>query len=487
MLLAQTTWVDSALDLTERISALVWGAPLLILLVGTGLYLTISLRGLQFSKLGHSLYLALIRRREEGDGVEGDISHFQALMTALAATVGTGNIAGVATAIAVGGPGALFWMWMTGLVGMATKYSEAVLGVRFRVTDERGEMAGGPMYYLSRGIGGGLGRFLGGMFALFAAIAAFGIGNMVQSNSVADALQSSFGVPPLWTGIALTVLTGAVILGGIKSIGRVTAFFVPLMIVFYILGGLVVLAINWAAIPGMFVYVVRDAFSPAAATGGFLGASVMLAIRMGVARGLFSNESGIGTGGIAAAAAQTREPVTQALVSMTQTFIDTLVVCTITGFAIIATGAWTRIDPITGLGFTGAPLTVEAFSTGLPGSWGGYIVSLGLAFFAYSTLLGWSYYGERNIEYLFGARAILPYRLVFIVAVFFGAWILAVPGAVGFQLVWNFADIMNALMAFPNLVGLLLLSGVVVKETKDYFGRQRDAGATAAGSGTTDR
>jgi AGCS family alanine or glycine:cation symporter len=474
MIFAQATWVDDALQTVNGMSGIVWGWPLLILLVGTGIYLTFLLRGLQFRELGHSLYLGLIKRKESGAGVEGDISHYQALMTALAATVGTGNIAGVATAIATGGPGALFWMWMTGLVGMATKYAEAVLGVRYRITDARGEMAGGPAYYLSRGVGGPLGRFLGVLFAAFAAIAAFGIGNMVQSNSVADALQSSFGVPPIWTGAVLAVLTAAVILGGIKSIGRFTGFFVPLMIAFYMIGAIVVLLINFRGIPAIFAYVVQDAFTPTAATGGFLGATVMMAVRMGVARGVFSNESGLGTGAIAAAAAKTKDPVTQALVSMTQTFIDTIVVCSLTGFAIIATGSWMRIDPNTGVGFTGAPLTVQAFSTGLPGSWGGYIVSLGLALFAYSTLLGWSYYGERNIEYLIGPRAILPYRLLFIVAVFVGAWVLTLSGTTGFELVWAFADVMNGLMAFPNLVGLLLLSGVVAAETRDYLSRRAE-------------
>lgn len=467
---ASETWVDDALVLVGKVSALVWGWPMLILLVGTGVYLTILLRGLQFSRLGRSLFLALIRRREIG--AEGDISHFQALMTALAATVGTGNIAGVAAAISLGGPGALFWMWMTGLVGMATKYAEAVLGVRYRVVDEKGEMAGGPQYYLSRGVGGRLGKLLGFLFALFASIAAFGIGNMVQSNSVADALQSSFGVPPIWTGVVIATLAGLVILGGIKSIGRFTGFFVPMMIVFYVAGALVVLAINWRGIPDIFFYVIADAFRPAAAAGGFAGATLMAAIRWGVARGVFSNESGLGTGGIAAAAAQTREPVTQALVSMTQTFIDTIIVCSMTGFTIIATGAWMRVDPETGLGYTGAPLTVQAFSTGLPGSWGGYIVSLGLAFFAFSTLLGWSYYGEKNIEYLLGSRAVLPYRVLFIVAAFAGSWVLTLSNSGGFQLVWGFADIMNGLMAFPNLVGLLLLAGVVVRETKEYFARE---------------
>ena len=453
------------------ISGWVWGWPLLILLVGTGLYLTILLRGLQFRELGPALYLALITRKEEG--AEGDISHFHALMTALAATVGTGNIAGVATAIAVGGPGALFWMWMTALVGMATKYSEAVLGVRYRVVNPRGEMNGGPQHYLSRGVGGRFGRMLGSLFALFASIAAFGIGNMVQSNSVADALRESFRIDPFWTGLVTAVLAGAVILGGIRSIGKFAGFFVPMMIIVYMLGSLVVLAINWRGIPDIFVYVIRDAFSASAAAGGFAGSSLMLGIRMGMARGVFSNESGLGTGGIAAAAAQTREPVLQAMVSMTQTFIDTIIVCSMTGFAIIATGSWMRVSPVTGKGFTGAPLTIQAFSTGLPGDWGGYIVATGLALFAFSTILGWAYYGERNVEYLLGVHAILPYRVLYIVASFLGSWVLTLPNISGFQLVWDFADVMNGLMAFPNLIGLLLLSSVVASETRKFRGRTK--------------
>jgi len=456
-----------------QISDFVWGLPTILLLVGTGIFLTIRLRGIQFRELKHSLWLALIKRKEEG--AQGDISHFQALMTALAATVGVGNIAGVATAIASGGPGALFWMWVTGLFGMATKYSEAVLGVRYREIDARGYMAGGPMYYLSRGIGGPAGKTLGFLFALFAAIAAFGIGNMVQTNSVADALRSSFNVPPVVTGVVLAVCAGLVILGGIRSIGRVTGFFVPFMILFYMAGGLLVLLINWRGLPSIVVYVFGEAFTPTAPIGGFLGATVRDAVRWGFARGVFSNESGLGTGGIAAAAAQTRHPASQALVSMTQTFIDTIVVCSITGFTIIATGAWMRTDPATGAALTGAPLTATAFQTGLPGQWGGYIVSLGLAFFAFSTVLGWAYYGERAVEYLLGARAITPYRILFVITTFLGAYVLQLEHATGFQLVWTFSDIMNGLMAIPNLIGLVLLSGVVVKETQALLEQRRAA------------
>lgn len=454
----------------DRASDFVWGLPTIILLIGTGLYLTLMLRGLQFRQLGNALWLAFVKRKEEG--AEGDISHFQALMTALSATVGVGNIAGVATAIAAGGPGALFWMWITGLVGMATKFSEAVLGVRYREVDARGEMAGGPMYYLSRGIGGRPGRILGALFALFATLASFGIGNMVQSNSVADAVRTTFGIPPLWTGAVIAALAAMVILGGIRSIGRVTGFFVPFMIAFYMLGGLVALAINWRGIPDIVRFVFTDAFTPTAAIGGFTGATVRQAIYMGVARGIFSNESGLGTGGIAAAAAQTRTPVRQGLVSMTQTFIDTLIVCSVTGFVIIATGAWTQVDPTTGLARTGAALTAAAFSTGLPGSWGGIIVSLGLTFFTFSTLLGWAYYGERSVEYLLGPRSITPYRILFIIGIFTGAAVLQLEHATGFQLVWNFSDVMNGAMAIPNLIGLLLLSGVVARETRAYFARE---------------
>ncbi len=463
--------IGSSMDAIQlwlgRASAAVWGLPTILLLLATGVYLTLVLRGIQFRRLFYSLWLALVVRRERG--AEGDISHFQALMTALAATVGVGNIAGVSTAIASGGPGALFWMWVTGLFGMATKYAEALLGVHYREVDRRGNMAGGPMYYLSRGVGGRLGRLLGVLFALFAAFAAFGIGCMVQSNSVADALQSSFGIPPVATAVTLATLAAAVILGGIRTIGRVTGFFVPIMIVFYLVGGLVVLGINWRGLDDIARLVFTEAFTSTAAVGGFLGATVREAVRWGFARGIFSNESGLGTGGIAAAAAQTRYAPRQALVSMTQTFIDTIVVCSITGFTIIATGAWTRLDPTTGLAYTGAPLTVAAFRTGLPGNWGGSIVSLGLTFFAFSTILGWAYYGERAIEFLLGERSITPYRMLFVLAAFTGAAVLQLQHTAGFDAVWAFSDVMNGAMAIPNLVGLLLLSGVVARETRRFF------------------
>ncbi|MFH1808356.1 MAG: sodium:alanine symporter family protein [Pseudomonadota bacterium] len=443
--------MDTLQGLVNTLGGYVWGAPLMLLLVGTGLWLTIRLAGLQFTHLGHALYLALVKRREDDDQ-PGDITHFQALMTALSATVGTGNIAGVATAIAAGGPGALFWMWVTGLVGMASKYAEAVLAVKYREIDASGQVRGGPMYYIEKGLKQ---RWLAVLFAVFASLSAFGIGNMVQSNSVASAVRASFGVPTWVSGVVLMVATALVIIGGIKSIGRVTSVLVPVMIVFYSLGALVILAIFVDRIPAALALVFSEAFTPTAASGGFLGATVMMTIRMGVARGLFSNESGLGSAPIAAAAAQTKHPVSQALVSMTQTFIDTLVVCTMTGLVLIVSGTWNN-------GKTGAELTTVAFEAGLPGTWGDLIVAIGLILFAYSTMLGWSYYGEKSIEYLLGPVSVKPYRYVFVLFIGVGA-------VLKLDLVWGLADIFNGLMAFPNLVALLLLTPVVVSETRDYL------------------
>lgn len=439
-------------------SDFIWGPWLLIpLLLLTGLYLTVLLRGVQFRHFGLAFWLAFVKRRDHH--AEGDISHYQALSTALAATVGVGNIAGVATAIALGGPGAVFWMWCTGLVGMATKYSEAFLGVRFRRTDAAGEQAGGPMHYLRQGIKGPLGVFLGGFFAVAGVFASFGIGNMTQANTVAANVESEWGLPTWATGVIITALTAAVILGGIKSIGRVTSLFVPFMIIVYILGAAAVLAFNIAEVPAAIGLIVTDAFTGTAATGGFVGAGVAAAIRYGVARGIFSNESGLGTGGIAAAAAQTTHPVRQALVSMTQTFIDTLVVVSFTALTIVVTGVWK------GEG-SPATFTAEAFRQGLPGDWGSVIVTVGVILFAFSTVLGWSYYGDRCVEYLFGRRLVLPYRIVFIAVVYVGA-------TRELATVWTFSDVANGLMALPNLVGLLILSPLVYRETKAYFdGRQ---------------
>ena len=437
------------------LSDVVWGPPLLAMLVGTGIFLTLRLRGVQFTTLVPSLRLALVVRDETGG--TGDVSHYQALMTALAATVGTGNIAGVATALAAGGPGALFWMWMTGLVGMATKFAEAVLAVKYRITDDRHAMAGGPMYYIERGLGW---RWLGIVFAGLTTVAAFGIGNLVQANSVADALRATFGVPLVVSGAMVALATALVVLGGIQLIAKTASVIVPTMIVFYLVGGLIVLALNWRTLPDIAFHIFRDAFSPTAAVGGFTGATVTQGIRFGIARGVFSNESGLGSGAIAAAAARAHHPVAQGLVSMTQTFIDTIVVCSITGFTIIATGAWQSGD-------TGAALTTRAFSTGLPGTWGGSIVALALALFAFSTILGWSYYGEKALEYLVGStRFTRRYRIVWVAATFVGA-------VTSLEVVWAVADVFNGAMALPNLIALVLLSGVVVRETKDYLGRRR--------------
>ena len=451
--------------LVDQAAGFVWGPWLLVpLLLLTGLFLTLRLRGLQFHKVWHAFYLAFVVRREHG--AKGDISHFQALMTALSATVGTGNIVGVATAIALGGPGALFWMWMTGLVGMATKYSEALLSDKYRVTNAAGRQCGGPMYYLSEAVPWRpLGRLLGALFALFTASAAFGIGNMVQSNAVADALDGAFGVPKSTSGIAIALLLAAVTLGGIKSIGRFTGVFVPVMIVVYMAAACLVLVLHAGAIPALVALIVRSAFTATAATGGFVGAGVAQAVRFGVARGIFSNESGLGSAGIAAAAAQTDQPVRQALVSMTQTFIDTLVVCTMTGLCLLATGAWQS-------GLDGAKLTQLAFQQGLPGNAGPAIVSICLAMFAFSTVIGWSYYGDRSIEYLFGSKVVPLYRILYVAAAYAGA-------VRSLNFVWTLSDLLNGLMALPNLVGLILLSGVIVRETRAYFARDESARQSA--------
>ncbi len=440
------------MEMLNAIDSFVWGLPLITLLLGVGVYLTIALRGIQFRWLFPALSMALLKRHEKD--AEGDISHFQALMTALAATVGTGNIAGVATAIAIGGPGAVFWMWVTGLVGMATKYAEALLAVKYRYKDERGQMVGGPMVYIAAIGDNPFWKYFAMLFAVFASIAAFGIGNMTQSNSVADALSSTFGTPRLAVGITLSIMTAVVILGGVKWIGRVASVIVPLMIFFYCSAALLIIFINIDKVPAAFGLIFHHAINPTAASGGFAGAAVWVAVRMGVARGIFSNESGLGSSPIAAAAARTKDPATQALVSMTQTFIDTLIVCTLTALVILISGVWDS-------GLNGAPLTTEAFSRLLPGGAGGIIVSLGLVFFAYSTMLGWSYYGEKALESLAGVRAITPYRITFCIFIVIGA-------VTELDVVWTFSDITNGLMAFPNLVALIMLAPVVISETKRY-------------------
>ncbi|WP_102347778.1 alanine/glycine:cation symporter family protein [Bacillus sp. Marseille-P3661] len=438
------------MELIGKISELVWGPPMLILIVGTGIFLTLRLGFLQLSTLPYALKQAFGKQQDQKS--KGDISHYQALMTALAATVGTGNIAGVATAVVAGGPGAVFWMWISAIFGMATKYAEGVLAVKYRVEDENGEMSGGPMYYLERGLGQ---KWLGILFAIFGAIAAFGIGNMVQSNSVSEIVKSTFHIPTWVTGIILTILTALVILGGIKSIGKVTAFFVPIMAVFYLIAGLLVMVMNFDLIPAAFSLIFTDAFTGEAVAGGAIGT----VIRWGVARGVFSNEAGLGSAPIAAAAAKTDYPARQALVSMTQVFIDTIIICSITGLTLVMGGIYKD-------GLTGAELTSATFEQFL-GAAGPIVVAIGLIFFAFSTILGWSYYGEKCFSYLFSKSAVKYYRIVFVFAVFFGA-------ILSLDAVWGIADIMNGLMAIPNLIGLLGLTGVVVAETKRFKQIMRD-------------
>lgn len=441
------------------VNGLVWGPPMLVLILGVGLFLSLGLKLMPILKLGEGFRLMWRGRSAAGAEKQGDIPPFQALMTALSATIGTGNIAGVATAVFLGGPGALFWMWLTALVGMATKYSEAVLAVRFREVDERGAYVGGPMYYIRNGLGKKW-AWLGVVFAVFAAIAGFGIGNTVQANSVADVLEANFGIPTLVTGVTLMVLVGMVLIGGIRRIGQVTSALVPFMAITYVLAGLIVLAVHATEIPAALGLVFKHAFSPVAAEGGFAGAAVWAAIRFGVARGVFSNEAGLGSAPIAHAAAQTKSPINQGMVAMLGTFIDTIIVCTITGLVIISSGAWIS-------GESGASLTSAAFATGFTG--GNYVVAIALAIFAFTTILGWSFYGERCVEFLFGVRAIVPYRVLWIIAIPVGATL-----NLGF--VWLVADTLNAMMALPNLIALVLLSPVVFRLTREHFDQQQKLG-----------
>ncbi|MBK1630367.1 sodium:alanine symporter family protein [Thiohalocapsa halophila] len=436
------------------VNGLVWGPPMLVLILGTGLYLTAGLGVLPLRKLGFGFRMLWAGRTEQG---KGDITPFNALATSLSATIGTGNIAGVGTAIAIGGPGALFWMWITALVGMATKYAEAVLAVRYREVDENNNHVGGPMYYIRNGLGKNW-LWLATLFAIFGALAGFGIGNTVQANSVADALDSKFGVPFWMTGVGLAVLVGLVLIGGIRWIAQVAGKLVPFMAILYLLAGLIVLGLNIGEVPAAFMTIVNDAFTPTAQVGGFAGAGVMLAIQMGVARGIFSNEAGLGSAPIAHAAAETDSPVRQGTVAMLGTFIDTIIICTITGLVIVVSGAWQS-------GENGAALSAMAFGDELPGA-GAYVVALGLALFAYTTILGWSVYGERCVEYLFGVRAIIPFRVL---------WVAALPAGalVNLDFVWLVADTLNAMMAIPNLIALLLLSPVVFKISKEFFAAQK--------------
>lgn len=448
--------LESADRILAQISGWIWGPPLLILLLGTHVFLTIRLRFIQ-RYLPKAIRLSFSRNAEG----EGDVSHFSALTVALAATIGTGNIVGVATAVSLGGPGAVLWMWLTGVFGIATKYAEAVLSVKYRVVNERGQMAGGPMYVIAQGLKM---PWLGFLFAFFTSVAAFGIGNMVQANAVTSLIKETLehqmgasaatvGASPWIAGAVMSTLTALVLLGGIKSIGNTCAKLVPLMAAFYILGCLVLLLMHVGTLPDTVALIIKSAFTGQAAAGGFVGAGVMAAMRYGAARGLFSNESGLGSAPIVAAAAQTRNPVRQALVSATGTFWDTVVICLLTGLVVVNSGKWMGAHEA-------GKLTHMAFQD--LGWFGPTILTIGLLTFVFSTILGWSYYGEKAIEYLLGTKAVVPYRTLWVLAVMVGS-------VVKLNIVWNFADIANALMALPNLVSLLLLSGVIINETRQYL------------------
>ncbi len=446
--------MEAVTDFISQINSIVWGPIMLFLILGTGLFLMIGLKLMPLLKLGTGFRLLWRGRRSSCDEKdEGQISPFQALMTALSATVGTGNIAGVATAVFLGGPGALFWMWCTALVGMATKFAEAVLAVKYREEDDNGNHVGGPMYYIRNGLGPKW-AWLGMLFAIFASIAAFGIGNTVQANSVADVLKSNFGIPELATGVGMMVLVAAVLLGGIKRIGAVAGALVPFMAVAYLVVGLVVLGINAEQLPAALELVFTYAFTEHAAEGGFAGAAVWMAIRFGVARGVFSNEAGLGSAAIAHASSQTSDPVRQGLIAMLGTFIDTIVICSITGLTIITSGLWAS-------GQSGAELTSAAFAQALPGV-GNYVIAIALSVFAFTTILGWSLYGERSVVYILGVKAIMPYRVL---------WVLAIPAGAMLSLdfIWLVADTLNAMMALPNLMALILLSPVVFRLSREYF------------------
>jgi len=429
------------------LSDLVWGPFLLILLVGTGVLMTVRLRGIQFRLFLYAFRLTFSRERSG----KGDVSHFKALMISLSATIGVGNIAGVGTAVALGGPGAVVWMWITALFGMATKYAEGFLGVRYRKFNALGEISGGPMHYLEKGLGQ---KWLGMCFALFGSLAAFGIGNMVQANTTAQAINEIWGNGTFFVGLVMAALTGLVILGGIQRIADIVSFFVPFMVMIYFAGAVFIIATHLPQVPSGLALLFQQAFTSTAAVAGFAGATLAQTIRYGVARGLFSNESGLGSAPIVAAAAKTNQPAKQALVCMTGTFLDTIVVCSLTGLVLAITGVWNS-------GEEGGALTIMAFSAGIPGGWGEAIVTLGIMTFAFSTILGWCYYGEKCFEYIVGEKYIFLYRYVWIAFVFIGA-------VAKLDLVWNFSDVMNALMALPNLIGLILLSGLIARETKEF-------------------
>jgi AGCS family alanine or glycine:cation symporter len=436
-------------QIVDTVNGFVWGPVMLTLLLGTGIYLTIGLKGMTISHIPYAFRQLFKGRKSSG---EGEITPFNALMTSLSSTIGMGNIAGVATAIGLGGPGALFWMWCAAFVGMATKYAEAVLAVNYRETDELGRKVGGPMYYIKNGLGGNW-KWLAMAFALFGSLAGFGLANTVQSNAVSQVLETNFAVPTVVSGLVMAVLVGTVLLGGIKRIAVVAGKLVPFMALLYISATLLILITHATDIPAAVVLVVDSAFNGAAATGGFAGATLMLALRMGIARGIFSNEAGLGSAPIAHAAAETNSPVRQGTIAMLGTFIDTLVICTMTGLVLIVTGVWSG-EP------QGAAMTLAAFTSALP--FGDLLLSICVALFAFTTMLGWSYYGERCAEFLLGPRVITPFRVLWVIGIFVGT-------QMSLELVWKMTDALNGLMAIPNLIALIFLSPVVFKLTQEYF------------------
>ncbi|AWH77966.1 alanine/glycine:cation symporter family protein [Clostridioides difficile] len=438
------------IDILNKVDAFIWGPPLLVLLVGTGILLTVKLGVVQITKLPRALKL-IFSAENKGSG---DVSSFAALCTALAATVGTGNIVGVATAIKAGGPGALFWMWIAAFFGMATKYSEGVLAIKYRAKDKNGQVSGGPMYYIVNGMGEKW-RPLAIFFAISGILVALlGIGTFTQVNSITDAINNSFGIDPRITGVVLAVFVALVVFGGLKSISNVATKIVPFMAVIYVVICGIILISFWNKIPETFMLIIKSAFTPTAATGGFLGATMSLAIRNGIARGVFSNESGLGSAPIAAAAAKTEWPAEQGLISMTGTFIDTIIICTLTGFSLVISGVWCS-------DLNGAVMTQAAFNGAIP-TFGPILLTISLTLFAFTTILGWSYYGERCFEFLFGVKGMNGYRTVFVAMVLLGAFL-------KLEVVWIIADIVNGLMAIPNLIALLALSPIIVSETKKYF------------------
>lgn len=431
----------------------IWSAPLLILLIGTGAYLTILLKGVQFRYLGYAIKQVFARARQDS---EGDISPFEALMTSLAGAIGTGAIVGVATALAVGGLGSIFWMWVTAFVGMATKYAESLLAVKYRVLDERGEMMGGPAQYIEKGLGW---KWMAFLFAILGALGAITTGNLVQVNAITEAVQHLKPVDPFWTGIILAGLTGLVIIGGVKSIGHVAGVLVPIMALFYMAGGLVIIVMHLDKIPAAFALIFKSAFSGQAATGGFLGATLMMAIQSGVSRSVFSNEAGLGISSIAAAAAKTDSPGRQGMITMTGALVSTVIVCTFTGLVLAVTGVHGATNEV-GDVLNGASMAFAAFGSTIAG--GGYIVSIGLILFAFSTVIAWAYYGEKCFEYIFGAKSVIYYRILFTLII--------IPGAImKMEIAWHLADITNGLMVIPNLIALIGLSGVIASENQTFL------------------